>query len=93
MGERIELTEAEVFDALRRDTPPVGRPPRVFRVEEVVAATGRNEKTVKRWLHALKAAGRLELVPITIIRLDGKSQPTTGYRITKAAPAKRAARR
>ena len=43
-----------------------------------------------RYLHQLKAAGRLEIVPVTITRLDGKPQPIAGYRIRAATKRTRA---
>lgn len=81
----MQITEAEILAAITEALPArADRPRGAFRIEEAMEASGKSRRVVITALHTLKAAGRLEIVPITIERLDGKRLPTTGYRILPA---------
>ncbi|MBK9067310.1 MAG: hypothetical protein IPL76_10585 [Gemmatimonadetes bacterium] len=81
----MKINESEILEALASLKPSDGdRPAGAFTSQEGAAAAGLSLKTFMRYLHQLKDAGRLEIVPITITRLDGKPQPIAAYRIRAA---------
>lgn len=87
----MTITETEILEALASLKPTDrDRPPGVFTSAEGAAAAGVSLKTFMRLLHQLRAQGRLEVVQVSIVRIDGKPQPIAGYRIRPAAKLKRA---
>ncbi len=57
-------------------------------VQEMAAATGQGEKTVRRFLKGFQLDGRLEVVMVRRLALDGRLRQVPGYRIK---PKKKAA--
>ncbi len=55
--------------------------------KEIMAATGLGQKPVIAWLHAQRAAGRLEVVTVQRADLGGRTQRVVGYRMKKAKRA------
>ncbi len=70
----------ELLDVFKTDDPDD-----VFTTREWAAKVERTINWTRTRLHALKDAGRLELITVTRETLAGRPAPTTAYRI-KAAP-------
>lgn len=87
----MTINEAEILEVLASlRAGDQNRPAGVFTSEEGARAAGVSIKTFVKHLHRIKAAGRLEVVSITVIRIDGKPQPVSAYRIKPVAKLKRA---
>ncbi len=87
----MTINETEILEALASLRAGDGdRPPGVFTAQEGAQAAGIGTRSFIKHLHRIKAAGRLELVQITITRIDGKPQPVMAYRIKPVAKLKRA---
>lgn len=84
----MRVTEADLLEALQRAmTKPVGEAPTVG---ELAVGTGQSVPTVRRALRDMQAAGRLEVLRVRRLALDGVERQVPGYRIKAAPKAKRA---
>lgn len=86
----MKINSEEIMAALAAFRATPDRPEGVFSVAEGCRAVNMSSRSFLDFLHKVKESGRLELVPMTIERLDGKPQRVTGYRIKPAAKLKRA---
>lgn len=86
----MKISTEEIVAALAayRGTPE--RPEGVFTVREGAAASGLGDRTFTKFLHSMRAAGRLENVPIMTEALNGRLCRVVAYRIKPAAKLKRA---
>lgn len=89
----MTITEAEILEALAL----VGNAPDDARtVQEMVAATGYDERKIRRALQVFHAAGRLTAHRVHRAAIDGRNSVVAAYTIAPApaqnAAPKRAAR-
>lgn len=86
MAPLVSITEAELYAALAAAAPGRG-PSEAKTVMEIADEIGQNERTVRRSLSKLKAAGRLVRHAIKREGLDGRTCSVSGYTIVPL-PAK-----
>lgn len=86
----MKINAEEIIAALAAYRSPEDRPAGVFTVREGALASGIGDRTFTKFLQGMKAAGRLENVPITTEALNGRLCRVVAYRIKPAAKLKRA---
>ena len=79
----MKVTQGDLLDALQQAmTRPVGEAPTVG---ELAHGTGQSVPTVRRVLKEMHTAGRLEVLRVKRMALDGVERQVPGYRIKPAA--------
>ncbi len=79
----MKVTQGDLLEALQQAmTRPMGEAPTVG---ELARGTGQSEHTVRRALKEMQDAGRLEVVRVRRLALDGVERQVPGYRIKAKA--------
>ena len=76
-----EITESQLIAALQEARAEARTADGAMTTQELIARLGWSGTRVRRRLHALKAAGRLEIVSVTRQNLANVDQVLPGYRI------------
>lgn len=79
----MNITHAEILEALNVARAGPVRPTDTFTVREIVKATGRCPETVREQLMALMQAGGVECVKVKRPTLDGRNMLLPSYRFLK----------
>lgn len=80
--DRVEVTEGELVQALRQAQTVDSDDRGAMTTRELRKALGWGADRVREHLHELSAGGRLEVVKVWRMQLDGVTRRTTGYRLT-----------
>jgi len=78
------MTEAELLAAIETALSTTESPEGAMTMQELMAASGANEKAMRTRLRALKNAGRLEVVRVGRENLAGYVTPVPAYRLVDA---------
>lgn len=82
MGERVDITESQVLEALQNALDTVGDEPGWTR-EELEAIWGKNEKLVIRTVKKLIRAGKMETCRVQRQNIGGVWAPRIAYRLVE----------